>query len=146
MREATTDAKNQQQRWELLNALVAWKRSSLSRSVLLLSFDQGFGCESTLSVKDTTMSIRQCVCGPLSGVTRACSFDSEQQSTVIVPEQTHESLMIRHHGLELAAHVAVLDVALDPKQSRLVVSPALEQLHPTRSIHVLVRAVYSWHS
>lgn len=119
------------QYWRLVDGLVAWKRSSLSRSIILLSFAHEFGCQSTLSVKDTMISIVQCICGPLSG--------SSSEKLSLLPEQTHEKLIVRHGKIESGPHFVLIATDFDVHERKIKMVATIEALHKSgHRINVLV--------
>lgn len=119
------------QYWSLVDELTAWKRSALNRSIILLSFSHKFGCQSLLSVKDTTISITQCICGPLSG------SGSDRESSSLVPEQTHEKVVVRHGKIESGPHFVAIAVDINTSDHKVKTIATMEALH-TSQCHIKV--------
>lgn len=120
------------QYWRLVDELVAWKRSALNRSIILLSFSHRFGCQSLLSVKDTTISITQCICGPLIG--------SGRESARLVPEQAHEKVVVRHGKIESGPHFVAIALDINTSDHKVKTIATMEALHKSQCrIKVLVR-------
>ncbi|KAL3672353.1 hypothetical protein V7S43_003041 [Phytophthora oleae] len=79
----------------LVQELVTWNLTDLKRQLLLLSFDDAEGYQSLISVKNTTMSIQQLVCGPVVGTPSSVKVQGQGN---LRPQTDQTDQLILHHG------------------------------------------------
>ncbi|DBA00637.1 TPA: hypothetical protein N0F65_003566 [Lagenidium giganteum] len=89
--------------WHALEDAITWKLAQLSRNACFLTSLDSFGCESTVSIKSTTVHIPQVLCGPL--------YREKPSPTAerIPPNSLHPRVQVDHGHPELAAHLMRLD-------------------------------------
>ncbi|GMF33688.1 unnamed protein product [Phytophthora fragariaefolia] len=82
------------QQWRIVQGIVGWNLSDLKRQIVLLSFDDKESWQTLVTIKNTTLSLTQLVCGPLVGVPNSIGAHFNEP----VRPQTNpiEQLVVRH--------------------------------------------------
>ncbi|KAG7386073.1 hypothetical protein PHYPSEUDO_000665 [Phytophthora pseudosyringae] len=93
MNNATVDSAQQ---WRMVQELIEWNLSDVKRQVVLLSFDDVESYQTLVSIKNTTMSMTQLVCGPAVGTHSSSALHFRDQG--IRPQTNPSDQLIVHHG------------------------------------------------
>jgi hypothetical protein len=107
--------------WQFIQELVEWNLTDLKRQIFFLSFHDAGSCQALISIKNTTLSLTQFICGPLIG--RPASPHTDPQKSGRPDTSPTDQLIVRFGSLDRRPQYARIALLSD-SQKELAVSPS----------------------